>query len=1017
MIRTATLFFFSLIFILPASLQAQNIITQWNFNSNPPDASNTTGSTVASTGTGTISTIGGATAAFSSGSANGGSSDPGSDNTGWNISGFPAQGAANKTAGIQFSASTVGHQNIVVMFDLRHSNTAPRHFSVQYTTDVNASPVVWTEFTVDSTTAGDTWVNKRTYDMSSISALANNANAGFRVVAAFRPATSTYIPSTLTSNYATTGTWRFDMITIKDTTYPALGAVSFVGTRADVMETTTEVKVVAKIMGGGAAASADLEILPISTATAGTDYVIPASMKFEWEAGADNVNDTIIFTINNDALAEPAEYFIVRLVNPVNVTLPAATANHFTVMIMDDDRQAPVATQSVTLQHVASFSNGTAGTNSAEIVAHDPATQRLFIANSIGGKIDIVDFSNPASASLISSIAMTPYDNINSIAFRNGVLAAAVENADPQLPGKVVFFNASGNFISQVEVGAMPDMITFNHAGTKVLTANEGEPNANYTIDPEGSISIIDISGGVANVTAANVTTATFGSFNSQAAALRAAGVRIFGPGATVAQDMEPEYITISDNDQLTYVACQENNAIAVVDIATATVIEIRPLGIKDHMAAGNALDVSDQGGLVQIANWPVKGLYMPDAIASYRVGGETYIITANEGDAREYTGAIVEAQRLGSSSYTLDPVKFPYAEALKANLGRLNVTNASGDTDGDGDFDEIHAFGARSISIWNATTGALVWDSKDEMEVITAKHPVFGAIFNASNANNNLKNRSDDKGPEPEGIALGEINGKQYAFVALERIGGCMVYDVTDPANPLFVDYANTRSVATYGGDNGAEGVIFISAANSPNGKPMVILANEVSSTLTFYNINTPVLNIALAGISASNNGSYNKINWNTHSEATGDRFELQRSTDGNSFRSIANINANGTPSAYVYKDESPAIGVNYYRLQLHHVDGTSTYSRVVTATTGVANKALVKVFPNPVTDKLVVRVDASQTGAGQVRISNLAGVVVLAKTINQQVEIDMQELPAGIYTVTYSNNSYHEAIQVVKK
>ncbi|MNY03312.1 hypothetical protein D3C86_1359240 [compost metagenome] len=260
---------------------------------------------------------------------------------------------------------------------------------------------------------------------------------------------------------------------------------------------------------------------------------------------------------------------------------------------------------------------------------------------------------------------------------------------------------------------------------------------------------------------------------------------------------------------------------------------------------------MNDQSDSVALANWPIKGVYMPDAIASYSVNGQTYLVTANEGDAREYN-AYEEAVRLGAATYTLDPVAFPNAAFLKANLGRLNVTTASGDTDGDGDFDEIHAFGSRSFSIWNGTTGALVSDNGQDFELITAQHPQYHAVFNASNSNNTFKNRSDDKGPEPEGVAVAKIGEKHYAFIALERTGGCMAYDITNPAAPVFVDYKNTRNLAAYGGDNGAEGIIYIDSVSSPTGKPYVILANEVSSTLSIYEVK-PFLPTTTGSVAAS--------------------------------------------------------------------------------------------------------------------------------------------------------------------
>lgn len=798
---------------------------------------------------------------------------------------------------------------------------------------------------------------------------------------------------------------------------PSSAVVNFAGSKANVSETGIQVNIIANLTGGGSQpSSADLQIIPLGTATSGADFTLPASMQYHWAANANNVNDTIKVTINNDALPENTEYFMVRMVNPVNLNLPATSSNNFTVFIADDDLQAPVASQSLTLNYVTSFSNGTAGTNSAEIVAHDPTTQRLYIANSIGAKIDIVDFSNPAIPALLYSIPVTPYGNINSITVRNGIVAAAIENAVPEAAGKVVFLDSNGVFISQVNVGAMPDMITFNHSGNKVLTANEGQPNNAYTVDPEGSVSIIDISGGVASVMQSNVTTATFSAYNSQVASLRAAGVRIFGPGATVAQDMEPEYITISADDQTAWVTCQENNAIATINIATSTVTGIRPLGTKDHMITANALDVSDQGTAIQIANWPVKGMYMPDAIASFTTGGQTYYITANEGDSREYSG-YAEVKRLSDATYTLDPVAFPYPDVIKANLGRLNISTASGDTDGDGDFDEIHAYGGRSVSIWNASTGALVWDGGDDMELMISKHPTYAAIFNASNANNTLKNRSDDKGPEPEGVTVATINGKIYAFVALERMGGCMVYDITNPAAPVFSDYKNSRTIASYGGDQGAEGIIYVSAANSPTGVPLVLLANEVSSTLSIFQVqdNTP-LGVALDQLEAVNVNRQNKVSWKTATEQPGQVFELERSAEGNTFTRIGTVAANGQPSAYSYLDKQPLSGWNYYRLKI--VSGTeTTYSKVVKAYQDAQSAFAVRVYPNPVTDKITVAANTFENYA-DLELQDIKGITVFKKRMLQSVDqVDMKDLPAGMYILKFRDEHNLKTIKINKR
>ncbi len=555
-----------------------------------------------------------------------------------------------------------------------------------------------------------------------------------------------------------------------------------------------------------------------------------------------NSNGTFPFTIQltNDLLAERTERIIVKLIGTVNANI---IGNSFQIIYLtDNDYQAPVASNELSMSLLSSFSNGAEGTNSAEIVAYDSTNFRLYIANSIGAKLDIVDFSNPVTPVLLNSISVAPYGNINSITVYNGIVAAAIENSVPESNGSVVFFNANGVFLNQVTVGAMPDMIAFNNDHTKIVVACEGQPKTDYTIDPEGSIAIVDLTPGIAALTNANVAIAGFTAYNGQEAALRAQGIRIFGPGSSVAQDFEPEYITFGDDNQTAYVALQENNAMAVVNLNTATVTSIRPLGLMDY-STNNGMDASDQTAGVYISSVPVKGAFMPDAIAHATIAGQEYIFSANEGDAREYA-ALTDVARLSATS--LDATAFPDQNILKSNqfLGRLNALQATGDTDNDGDKDEIHVLGTRSFSIWNAATGALVYDSKDLLEQITAAHPTLNGLFNASNTSGAAvtKNRSDDKGPEPEGVATAFINGNHYLFVSLERVGGVLTFNIDNPSEPVYAGYYNNRSVATNGPDRGAEGIIYISKEASPTNKALVLLANEISSTLSVYQVNTCV-------------------------------------------------------------------------------------------------------------------------------------------------------------------------------
>ena len=949
----------------------------------------------------------------------------------------------------------------------------------------------------------------------------------------------------------------------------------------------------------------------------------------------------------------------------------------FIAMAMGSNAQCPQGTTCNFLTKVGNLSS----TNGAEISAFDPASKRVFTV--AGPVIEFHSMSNTGALTFGGSLPLgftVPAGQIalpNSVAVNNGIVAASyavatvlAPTSSIHHPGRVTFYDAAtGAVLNVVTVGSLPDMIVFTHNGQKVLTANEGEPssyNQVNSVDPEGSISIIDLSNGVASAT---VQTANFQAYIGQEAALRAQGVRIYGPNANAAQDLEPEYIAISPDGSKAYVTLQENNALAIVDIASATVMQIVALGLKDHSkpkvlgletfefnsmpaigtttggqtinlggfsglafegyasngnmkfvthtdrgpngepsgqnrpfalpnfapeivrfelnratgqitltqriqlkrsngqlltglpniniiggtestpyndeigkdlfnntlpidplgadlegvvvaadgsfwmvdeyrpaiyhfdlagvlikryvpvgtaaAAGmpigtygeealpaiiaqrrqnrgfegiafqdgklyafvqspmrnpttttngtlngwkyvrviefnpatetttaqyvyimdnnaplggltdsradkigdavaigngeflvverdddaidsdplvdiqkkiyrfnlsgatnvnalanifpngktieqmtlaelaasgitpiakylhvdlatagynttekvegltlvdcntlavindndftvggltfnpatgtfnnfpnpngekpllglislrnNGLDASDRDltsstGRINIKHWPVFGMYEPDAIASYTVNGQAYYITANEGDTRADWPGYSEEIRVGAGGYVLDPTVFPNASVLKnnANLGRLQLTLATGDTDGDGDIDKINSLGARSFSIWNSN-GVQLYDSGDELEQITAA--LVPSIFNSDGSfgpvpASNFDTRSDNKGPEIEAVTIGLVNGVPYAFVGSERTGDIFVYDVSNPAKPVFKQYINAPE------DLGVEGLAFVSAANSPTGKPLLISSAEVSRTVTVYEVNAP--------------------------------------------------------------------------------------------------------------------------------------------------------------------------------
>lgn len=490
------------------------------------------------------------------------------------------------------------------------------------------------------------------------------------------------------------------------------------------------------------------------------------------------------------------------------------------------------------LKVLVSYRSGVFDEGAAEIAAFDTAGKQIFAINGATDSVDVLDFSQTDTLTLKTSLKVEEYGSPTSVAVRDSVVAVAVKN-DQEL-GKAVFFSTDGTQLSVVTVGAGPDMVTFSPDGKYVLVANEGEPSDDYSNDPEGSVSIVDVSSGAANLTDANVMTAGFADFNeggSRAAELDAK-VNIYGPNASVAQDLEPEFITVTPDSTKAYVTLQENNAVAVIDIATAKVDAIVALGYKDHSLPGMGLDTSDEDGKINIANYPILGMYQPDAIVAFEANGAVYLVTANEGDTREYD-TFSEETEIGDLQ--LDPAKFPNAADLQKSevAGRLNVTNTLGDENGDGVNEAAYVFGARSFSIWDAA-GALVYDSGDELERRTGE--AYPADFNSDNGeNNSFDNRSDNKGPEPEGAAVGVLDGRTYAFIGLERISGIMVYDVTDPKAPVFVQYINNRDFsgdpqADTAGDLGPEGLVFVPADQSPTGGALLIVANEVSGSITVY-------------------------------------------------------------------------------------------------------------------------------------------------------------------------------------
>ncbi|MBF7072025.1 collagen-like protein [Glaciecola sp. MH2013] len=548
-----------------------------------------------------------------------------------------------------------------------------------------------------------------------------------------------------------------------------------------------------------------------------------------------------------------------------------------------DGQDGQDASTGVSLSIVARASLGSQ--DSAEIVQYHKASQTIYATNSAANTIAIIaadaisnaELSNPTSSTnlTVSSIALpTEIDSValggvTSIAISNDLLAVAVSAATATDNGYILFYNGLENsapaFLDSVEVGALPDSIAFTPNGGKLIVANEGEPNDDYSIDPEGSISVIDIlASGEPEETAEAV---LFTALNGTQAALEAQGMHFPNPSGrtlnanvintTVAQDLEPEFVSATNENA--YITLQENNGLAIVDLET---LEVTVVGLGSKNWSGLNFD-GEENAAVSFGQYEgLEGMYMPDTIANYEWKGATFLVTANEGDAREYFFPVADeaaCTAAGGQAYDADDGCLAYSdeialgdltaqagselEALQAD-GRLNnllVSNVLGDADGNGEFETAYTYGARSFTIWDQNA-LVTFDSGDEFERVTAS--IHGAQFNNDDEENAGDSRSANKGPEPEALTVGQIGDRTYAFIGLERMGGIFVYDITNPFDAFFADYVINRdltegSTAANGiGDLAPESLLFIDAADSATGEALVVVGNEVSGTVSVYQV-----------------------------------------------------------------------------------------------------------------------------------------------------------------------------------
>lgn len=337
----------------------------------------------------------------------------------------------------------------------------------------------------------------------------------------------------------------------------------------------------------------------------------------------------------------------------------------------------------LTIMRLSSYQTGVFDEGGAEIAAFDPVGKKLYATNAHEKQVMIIDYSNPINPTMTGKIDISVYGkNLNGVAFKGGVLAVAVEADPKQDNGFVVFFDAQGNHLKTVEVGALPDMVMFGKVTEKVFVACEGEPDDDYVLDPLGSVAIIDYSNGIQN---AYAMTAGFEAYNDKKYSLLNKGVRIFGPNASVAQDLEPEYIALNSDETIAYAVCQENNAFAVIDVETAQVLDILPTGYKFMPGA----PILEEFNVNELANyWPELGTPIYEGGETVMLGGFSGLwLDEKESTADKYcfytipdrgpnAGPVAKAN-VGASQ-NLRPFKLPDYQArivkfyLNLNTGKV---------------------------------------------------------------------------------------------------------------------------------------------------------------------------------------------------------------------------------------------------------------------------------------------------------------------------------------------------------
>ncbi|WP_340008077.1 choice-of-anchor I family protein [Paenibacillus sp. FSL K6-0276] len=519
----------------------------------------------------------------------------------------------------------------------------------------------------------------------------------------------------------------------------------------------------------------------------------------------------------------------------------------------------PVTPDLLSVTKIGGYSVGVTNKDGgvAEIVKFNRDNGKFYLVNgsSHPATVDIVNLKNSSNpqkeysinVEQLSEVDGFTYGDLTSVDINTATkrIAVAIQEENAMKNGKVLVLDYEGELLASYESGVQPDMVKYTDDGRYILTADEAEPRT-AAGDPEGSVTIIDTYKNTSIQVKFDNPDVIFDNVHIRGTA-DPVTKQITGEGdkKDAVRDLEPEFVVLSEDQTIAYVALQENNAIAAIDIASKKVLWVKGLGFKDLNLPNNALDLV-KDNKVSLENVPFFGTYMPDGIDQYTVGGKTYLFTANEGDATEWDSK-VSVSTVKKMKGSLNPDS-KAAEFLNKNKDKYDSVEVMSDMGNDG----IYLYGGRSFSIWEADSMNQVYDSGSDFEKITGER--LPDYFNASNSNTTMDNRSTKKGPEPEYVKVGKVGQKALAFIGLERIGGLMTYDVTNPEKPNFVNYINTREFTPANNietDTGPEGIEFIPATSSPTGLPLVLVANEVGGTVGIYQLNVTKISLNQTSLS----------------------------------------------------------------------------------------------------------------------------------------------------------------------